>query len=162
MIETKKRQLVVSDIVLIGEIGGTAEEDAAALIKVIEPAVNLFQLSFFFVTKHFGFWMKIKKKVVLRSLLLWYCWTHSTTGKRWNNKVKLIRFLQSHRRRWKLNLSDYVLLKPEKFKSDLLFSRSQVIFWSCEKTMFFCKKCSIFGIGIFFKKKIDSSDPLHQ
>ncbi|CAF2082710.1 unnamed protein product [Brassica rapa] len=132
--ETKKRQLVVSDIVLIGEIGGTAEEDAAALIK----------------------------KVVLRSLLLWYCWTHSTTGKRWNNKVKLIRFLQSHRRRWKLNLSDYVLLKPEKFKSDLLFSRSQVIFWSCEKSMFFCKKCSIFGIGIFFKKKIDSSDPLHQ
>ncbi|CAF2123164.1 unnamed protein product [Brassica napus] len=146
--ETKKRQLVVSDIVLIGEIGGTAEEDAAALIKVIEPAVNLFQLSFFFL--------------VLRSLLLWYCWTHSTTGKRWNNKVKLIRFLQSHRRRWKLNLSDYVLLKPEKFKSDLLFSRSQVIFWSCEKSMFFCKKCSIFGIGIFFKKKIDSSDPLHQ
>ncbi|CAN6990611.1 unnamed protein product [Brassica rapa subsp. trilocularis] len=130
MIETKKRQLVVSDIVLIGEIGGTAEEDAAALIKLLV-------------------------KVVLRSLLLWYCWTHCTTG-------KLIRFLQSRRRRWKPNLSDYIQLKPEKFNSALLLSRSQVIFWSCEKSMFFCIKYSIFGIGIFFKKKFVTIDPLHQ
>ena len=37
-------QMSVSGIVLIGEIACTAEEDAAALIKVIEPIASIFQL----------------------------------------------------------------------------------------------------------------------